>query len=243
MLQESLRANDLKYFVRNVFEIDSFKSKIGNDDETVVISFTVEQQEPADDLENFIEMGYSFVLDADVTPGETEDGVYKVFVELERSKKVPGQIYEILEGVTKITGIDDWRFRYFKSFKSKTATIENLETAVPVDKASYEAATKNFALENFSNFFKDSYADTIELLDESIQFKRIWKDPISFEIITSGPKQEVYDQLPGAIMLESTAIAESFFLTKFIGEYNITKIGQVFVFENKNWAVALKRKI
>ena len=241
-LSESLRAGDLKHFVKKVFEVDSFKSKIGDDKDTVVLSFTVDQQEPAEDLENFLEMGYPFVLDADVSPGETDDGTYKVFVELERGRHVSEQITEMLYGISKITGIDDFRFRYFKSFKSKEATLENLNEIIPKDGNSYEVATERFQLENFSNFFKDSYADTVELLDESITFKRIWKDPLSFKIITSGPKNEVYDQLPDGIVLESRAVAEALWLTKYLGEYSITKVGKYFVFENKNWAVALERR-
>jgi len=241
-LQENLKAKDLRNFVKKVFEIDSFKSKIGDDENTVVLSFTVNQAEPADDLENFIEMGYSFVLDADVSPGETDDGTYKVFVELERSRHVAEQIIEILDGLTKITGIDTWRFRYFKGFKSQEATEENLAATVPADKESYNIATERFQLENFSNFFKDSYADTIQLIDESITFQRIYKDPVTFEVLNSGSRQDVYDQTPGAIMLESNSIAEAIYLTKFIGNYNITKIGDAFIFENSGWAVALKRK-
>ena len=53
----SLRSNDLRHFVKKVFEIDSFKSKIGDDENIVVVSFTVDQEDPAKDLENFIEMG------------------------------------------------------------------------------------------------------------------------------------------------------------------------------------------
>jgi hypothetical protein len=71
-ISESLRANDLKYFIKKVFEVDSFKSKIGDDKDTVVVSFTVDQQEPAEDLENFLEMGYPFVLDADVSPSKSQ---------------------------------------------------------------------------------------------------------------------------------------------------------------------------
>ena len=85
MINESLRPNDLRHFVKKVFEIDSYKSKIGNDSDVVVLSFTVGSEDPAKDLENFIEMGYEFVIDADVSSGETDDGTYKVFVELERT--------------------------------------------------------------------------------------------------------------------------------------------------------------
>jgi hypothetical protein len=36
-------------------------------------------------------------------------------------------------------------------------------------------------------------------------------------------------------------MAEVMFLTKVIGNYNITKIGSTFIFENNGWAVALER--
>ena len=115
----SLKANDLRHFVKKVVEIDSFRSKIGDDQDIVTISFTVDHEDPAKDLENFIEMGYDFVLDADVSPGELDDGTYKVYAELERSRHVPEQLIEILSGVGKLAAIDDFRFRYFKSFKSQ----------------------------------------------------------------------------------------------------------------------------
>lgn len=228
--------------VKKVFEIDSFKSKIGDDPDVVVLSFTVDHEDPAKDLENFIEMGYDFVLDADTSPGETDDGTYKVYVELERSRHVPKQIAELVEGILKLTGLDTMRFRYFKAFKSQEATEENLATSVPLDAEAYKVATERGMMENFSNFFSNSYIDELQVVEESISFKRVWKDPVKFDIITSGPKQEVYNAVKGPIMLESRDMAEVMFLTKYIGNYNITKIGKTFVFEHSGWAVALERK-
>jgi hypothetical protein len=242
MINENLRKQDLRHFVSKIVTIDSHKSKIGDDEDVVTLCFNVDQQDPAKDLEHFIEMGYDFVLDADVSPGETDNGVYQVFVEIERGRRSAKQIKEILDGLSKLTGIDNWRFRYFKGFKSQEATEENLEKAIPLDKETYEATTTKFRMENFSNFFSSSYADQIELLDESIRFKKIYGDNISFNIITSGLKEEVYQQITGPIMLESQSMAEIMFLTKYIGNFNITKIGNTFIFENSNWAVALERK-
>lgn len=241
-ITESLRANDLRHFVKKVFEIDSYKSKIGDDEDVIVLSFTVDSEDPAKDMEQFIEMGYDFVLDADVSTGETDDGTYKVYVEIERSRHAPEQIIEILHGLSKVTGFDDFRFRYFKSFKSKEATVENLRDAIPSDANAYKIVTKEQHMENFSNFFANSFTDNIELLDESIKFNRVRMDTATFNIITSGPKNEVYDSITGPIMLESKDIAEVLYLTKSIGNYNITKIGNAFVFENNGWAVALERK-
>jgi hypothetical protein len=42
-------------------------------------------------------------------------------------------------------------------------------------------------------------------------------------------------------MLESKDIAEVLYFTKYIGNYNITKVGDTFIFENSGYAVALKK--
>ena len=83
-----LRIGDLKDCVDHIFEIDSFKSKMGDDKDIVTLSFSVAEKHAADDLMNFIEKGYEFVLDADATAGEQSDGTYKVFVELERNRHI-----------------------------------------------------------------------------------------------------------------------------------------------------------
>jgi hypothetical protein len=241
-LSETLRAKDLKNLVKKVFEIDSYKSKIGDDEDVVVVSFTVDYEDPAKDLENFIEMGYDFVLDADCSPGETDDGNYKVFVELERGRHVAKQIKEMLDGIERLTGMPDMRFRYFKSFKSQDATEDNLAAAIPTDKNAYKVAAERNKLDNFSEFFKNSYAEEIKLLDESITFQRVFSGPVTFEIVNSGKKSDIYNSIKGPIVLENKDMAEVMFLSKVIGNYNITKIADTFIFENNGWAVALKRK-
>ena len=41
---------------------------MGEDEDIVVVSFSMRDKAPADDLVKFLESGYSFILDADVTP-------------------------------------------------------------------------------------------------------------------------------------------------------------------------------
>jgi hypothetical protein len=240
-INESLRRDDLKNLVKKVFDIDAYQSKIGDDEDVIVISFTVDHEDPAKDLENFIEMGYDFVLDADTSPGETDDGTYKVFVEIERSRHAPQQILTLLDGIERLTGIPDMRFRYFKNFKSQEATEETLAAAVPMDKESYNIATNSSMMENFSTFFSNSYVDEMQVVEESISFKRAYSDKLTYEIVTSGPKAEVYNSIKGPMMLESKDVGEILFLSKYIGNYNITKISDTFIFENKGWAVALRK--
>ena len=241
IISEALRAKDLRNLVKNVFEIDNYKSKVGDDRETVVLTFTVETKDPADDLENFLEMGYDFILDSEATTGELDDGKYRVFVEIERSRHVPDQIVEILDGVSKLTGIDNFRFRYHKEFKSQEATLENLEKAIPADGDAYDIAIQNEGLNNFSKFFSNSYVDDITLLSETITLKRIHKDPITLKIVDFGSKQEMHEQTKGPIMLEGNGMAETIYLTKYIGNYNINKVGSKFILEKEGYALILEK--
>jgi hypothetical protein len=87
-LNEGLRPLDLKEMVESVFSIDTYKSKMGEDQDVCVLTFKVKDRLPARDLMEFIEKGFHFVLDSDVSSGENDKGEYFVFVELERSKKL-----------------------------------------------------------------------------------------------------------------------------------------------------------
>lgn len=235
-----LREHDLEGLVKSVFEIDAYKSKIGSDEDIIVLSFTVDFEDPAKDLENFIEMGYDFVIDADVSPGETDDGVYIVFVEIERTRHAIDQILELLEGIERLTNDSHMRFRYYKDFKSHDATRENLEAIIPINTENYEVATSDTQLENFTNFFKNSYVNDVSLLGESIKFTSSYGEPLKFKIIDSGPKKQIYESLTGPILLET--MNETLFLTKYIGDYNITRIGDNLIFENNDYAVVLKHE-
>lgn len=238
---EELLAGDLRMLVDNIFEIDSYASKMGSDKDIVVLSFTVEQKEPAEDLVNFCERGYEFVLDADSTPGELNDGKYKVFVEMERNRHVPENIIELLDGVGKLAEVDDFKFRYYKSFQSQPVSQLSLEETIPVSKEDYEIAIQENKLNNFSNFFGRSYLESIDVQDDDIIFQKMYAEPLRMRIKDSGLKEDVYKKLEGRIMIESKDMAEILYLTKYIGNYNITKIANNFVFENENFAVALEK--
>jgi hypothetical protein len=240
-LNEGLLSGDLRSLVDNIFEVDSYSSKMGEDKDIVVISFTVNSQGPANDLVEFVENGYDFVLDADISPGELEDGKYKVFVEIERNKRIPEQIIELLNGVSNLTEIEDFKFRYYKSFQSVDATKENLDETVPKSKNDYEITIQENHMNNFSNFFGRSYLEAVNVDHEDIVFQRKYAEPLRMRIADFGTKAEVYDNIVGPIMLEGNAMSEIMYFTKYVGNYNITKVGDKFVFESGKYAVALEK--
>jgi len=240
-VNETLLAGDLKFLVSSVIEIDSYKSKIGDDSKMIVVSFNVDTKEPADDLARFLELGYDWVVDADATDGPIDTGKYKVFVEIERNKHAPERILDMLEAVRKLTNIENFRFRYYKSFKTHIVNNETLRNIVPLDKESYAISIKENRLNNFSNFFNRSYLENIEMLDHDITFKKMFAESIQMRIRDFGPTKQVYERLGGKIDIGQQAVSESLFLTKYLGNYNITKVGDDFVLENEGHALVLER--
>lgn len=232
-----LRNGDLRDLVSPVFEIDSYQSKMGEDSDIVVVSFSVEGKEPANDLMNFIEKGYDFVLDADVTPGEQTDGKYRVFVEIERRGRTPENILEIIDGVQKLADHDRMKFRYYKSFKSSDVSLSELQTKVPTDKESYESIVNESNINNYKNFFTNSYLENIDMLDNILYMKKAYADPIRFSVV------DFTDVINNTITesFNTNSFPEILFLTKYLGDYNICKYGDKIVLENKDKLLILKR--
>ena len=141
LLRENLEQGDLKRLVHNELHIDEYKSKMGTDEDVCVISFKVSGKEPGADLVSFIEKGYDFVLDADVSSGEKEGGDYLVFVELQRSEELPEQIIAIMNDLMNLTEqtIEDWRVRYYKSTVDSELTPEVLSDIIPLTSEAYDA--------------------------------------------------------------------------------------------------------
>ena len=193
----------------------------------------------ADDLMNFIEKGYEFVLDADATAGEQSDGTYKVFVELERNRHISDNILEIADGVGKLSDLDRFKFRYYKNFRSKPLEKTILDSIIPQDARAYEQKVNESNLENYKNFFNNSYLEELDMHDDKLRIKKAYADPLVFEFKDFGSKQEVLDRLDEKINVND--FAEIIYLCKYVGDYNITKYGDKLMFENSDSALVLKR--
>ena len=230
-----LQQKDLIHLVDNILEIDSYKSKMGTDRDIVTLAFSVNGKEPASDLENFIEKGYPFVLDADVTSGEQSDGTYKVFVEIERGKDIGSQIMEIADGVTKLADVDNLRYRYYKNFKSKELNSDNITEDVPLDGEAYDIKTKESHLENYKNFFTNSYAESIDLKNNILTVKNTFQQPVNFEVVDFGKNMEIKESI------NMDHMSEVIWLTKYLGDYNINKHGENLVLENQGYVLQLRR--
>jgi len=237
----SLQSNDLKDFVNEIFTIDSYKSKMGQDKEIAVLAFEVKTQEPAKDLMNFIEKGYDFVLDADVSTGENRKGKYDVFVEIERDRHLPKRIADILEEVSKLTGIENWKYRYYKNVESKPYDVSTAESEIPLSGDAYESMINEYNQVELDRFFNKGVTEQRYVKENVIEFGRHASGKVRMEVVEEGSTEELLTKYAGAVSLDETSMSEVLFLTKFMGNYNIQKIGENLFFTNGNRTKVMKR--
>jgi hypothetical protein len=145
-LNEGLQADDLKYLVDNTIHIDEYNSKMGDPSDVVTLSFKVKDIMPANDLVSFLENGYDFVLDADVSTGEVADNERLVFVEVQRRPNVYKYVNEMLDDLNHLTGVErgSWKFRWYKSNEYQPMNEENFNKSVPQNPAQYEESIKSY---------------------------------------------------------------------------------------------------
>ena len=103
LIQEGLQYKDMVGTMKPTLYIDEFVSKIGGDDEIAVLSFYVMNSQVADDLVNWFEKGYDYIIDADRSPGEIKPNRFIVYVEIARRTRLVDQIGELLDDLTRLS--------------------------------------------------------------------------------------------------------------------------------------------
>ena len=136
-LSESLSFKDLEGLMKPTIHVDEFSSKMGDDDDIIVISFFLRDQQAARDLMMWFEKGYDFVLDADRSPGEIKPNRYLVYVELRRRSTAGGHVEELLHDLNTLTEyeLDDWEMHY--KDQHVPFTRDTFESLVPMSPRAY----------------------------------------------------------------------------------------------------------
>jgi hypothetical protein len=137
LLSEGLEYKDLDGMMKPTIHVDEFASKMGDDDDIIVVSFFVRSDAAAKDLVNWFEKGYDWVLDSDRSPGEIKPGRYLVYVEMRRRSSAGRHIAEAIDDLTTLTEFvpEDWTMHY----ESKTVPFsqETFDRMVPLSPKEY----------------------------------------------------------------------------------------------------------
>jgi len=263
-LNEGLRADDLREMVHPTFEVDSFRSKMGEDQDVCVISFKVSDRSPAKDLMEFIEKGYAFVLDADVSSGEDNRGEYSVFVEIARTARLSEQIKELTYGVKKLTGLDDLKFKYHKESQVYEATEENLKKKIPDNSTAYQGLMDRMRTESVRGFFTKTLMDDLTLDGDIITIHKPFDRTVKLQIIKDGATESILEGIEDGYTVDEAIPRNPYVsqwyeaISSILPEYEINTPqrvaaflaqcahesgGFVFLKENLNYKAASLRKV
>lgn len=110
VINEGLDYHDLEGIVEPAISVDEYSAKMGKDSDIVTVAFKVNNRQAGDDLADWFERGYDYILDAQTSEGELTPGKYLVFVEMNRRTTTPKHIVELITDLKTLTGLDvkDW---------------------------------------------------------------------------------------------------------------------------------------
>ena len=239
-LFEGLRSGDLNDMVSPKFTIDQYKSKMGEDKAVIVVSFKVVDKFPAIDLMEFIEKGYPFVLDADMSAGEEKDGQYRVFIEFERNKKFPEDFDKMMRGMSQLCKCDNWRFKYYKDADSHDYNKESIEKFVPLNKEDYSIRVKHRTIDEIEQVLDQGTTEVLDV-DESynITFSKPFSGNLKAKIDAIGSYKDLSKELVGGLQLDESSNSQTLFLEKYLGNYEINKIDNKFLIRNQDKAIII----
>jgi hypothetical protein len=240
-LNEGLRPNDLENMVRPILSIDTFRSKMGEDRDVCVVSLTVKDRNPAKDVMEFVEKGYSFVLDADVSSGENNNGEYAVFIELSRTPKLAEQIKELEYGIKKLTGLTEFKFKYYKQSSEHDLTEEALSREIPSTPELYDGLLNKIRTEGVKRFFNKTLMDDLTLDGDVITIHKPFNRQVKLRMVKEAATDSILEGVADTITMDDASTSEIFWLTKVLGDYNINKVGDKFMFDNGGQAMLLQR--
>ena len=180
MINEGLERNDLEDRIRPTIHIDEYTSKMGKEDQIIVVTFKVFGKQAAVDLEKFFEKGYDWILDAETSVGELMDGDHAVFVEAERRTTFPKKLMSLISDLKNVTNVNKWEVTYYQSAKrrdneSADLSADNLARLVPLSPRAYRSMKDSqMAMESILNSARISRkkGDT----DGFASFKRTARD-------------------------------------------------------------------
>ena len=104
----------------------------------------------------------------------------------------------------------------------------------------YEIRVNENNLNNYKNFFTKSYLDSIEVLQDNITFKKVYAEPLKFKIDNFGKQEDINKQITEKFNVDS--FPEIIYLTKYLGDYNISIYGTQYLIENAGYTLVLSKQ-
>lgn len=202
-LNEGLREGDLKGTIIPFISIDEYESKLS--DNAIVIGFYALYQEPAKDLNRFIQKSSIDLLDTEVSPSPTPKGYYMVFVEMEKDKNFIKDFLTIISNLQSLTEIKDWTF--------STLNKNNIQlTAANLKKYVLDEKVK----EEIKEFFYNSFISKLVINEDN---ELILNNSKKYQILSYGTLDNMSKKYNmDNIKLDESAASKTISLEAILGE-------------------------
>ena len=241
----SLKNEDLHGTILPTVSIDEFEPKAGEDTEVIVVAFYLLDQDPADDLNTFIQRGVIDSLAVEVSPNTDDEGHYLVFVEMARDDTFPNKFQALLKDVENVSGKMDWKVKTYLSddreFEFNDPELFNFIIINPEEYVSKDEFMKESMEEKVKSFLQDAHIMYCNFDGNNVTIGRGSKAIIA-EVVDVGDYDTVIGRnflAESAFRLTNTPI-EATVLTGMLGVYDVMPIDK-FLCVGKNDKVMLLR--
>lgn len=216
--------NTLLNLINPVISIDEYEPKSGTDEEIIVVAFEVDDEQPAKDLNKFIQRGVVNVIDSDVSPNPNEHGKYYTFLEFKRNSAFYMSLLELIEDISNITGPQKWKVQVHKSGKLIDLYDKTLKSILN-DIATHDFKQDSMTLESM---LQDSDVETVVLNENSLVLSSVgYKLTGTIVALSDNPteilKESVYIfNKTHEVQLLSAILGEKWTVSKF-GKYTVAE--------------------
>ena len=241
----SLKNGDLAGTILPDVSIDEFEPKAGDEKDVIVVAFYLNDQNPADDLNTFIQRGFIDTLDVEVSPNTDEEGRYLVFVEMSRDDTFPNKFHALLKDIGNLSGNMDWTVKTYladdRAFKFNDPELFNYlilqpEAYVPKDEFKMQDMK-----ESINQFFKESLVSGLTI-DGNVVTLTHNRRKIVAEVVDVGD----YDVVIGRNFLSESAFGvgqnphEANVLQSMLGNCQILPLGKYLCVSRDDKVMLLK---
>lgn len=233
----SILHNEMKDFIIPFIAVDSHRAKLGDDSDVSVLRFESSDKDVAKDLVSFIESGYKFVLDADYSPSKNKNGLFDIFVEVQRNDDLPQNIIKLSRDIEQVTGLLPWKFSFYKNESVHKLSKENLLNQIPTNASEYDFLTSDTVDEDVSKFFESAGINKITRNGKTLTLNKLYSKHI-FEI-----KSMNFNNIKGTYKIDPSSESQSTYINSWLGSgFKVVKFEDAFKVSTNEQTLILKAK-
>jgi hypothetical protein len=120
-------------------------------------------------------------------------------------------------------------------------TQESLTKVIPPTPEEYDRHLNKIQTEGIKRFFSKTLMDNLTLEGDIITIHKPFDRQVKLRMVKEASTDSILEGVVDTITMDDAATSEVFWLTKVLGDYNINKVGDKFMFDNGGQAMLLQR--